>query len=114
MNQKTKNHKKWEKELNKYLENIQWCEICGTSMFLTKAHRVKRRFIKSREEYLMAIRACVKCHQDLDEGKREDPHRYMFYKITNVIKNRSNYLINGEPVFNIQSYEEVKNENNQI
>lgn len=103
MNLKTKIHKKWDRELKKYLSEITWCEKCGARSIIDVAHRLKRRFIgyeedSDRQEYFMAAKLCRTCHQKLDEAKGEDPHRAMFDIITNIIWSRNLDHINGEEV----------------
>lgn len=94
MSNRIKQHSKWDRELTKALEEIDWCEKCGrTDMHLEKAHRVKRRFIGwesdlDRLEYFMSVKLCRPCHQGLDEATGDHTHKRMFEAVTSLIKSR--------------------------
>ena len=103
MNARAKVHKRWDAELTKKLAPITWCERCGAADgscgMLTKAHRKKRRFIgwrteEDHQEYMMAAKLGLYCHQFYDENwnKENDPefdaHQIMFDDITQMIRVR--------------------------
>lgn len=103
MNARTKVHLKWDRELTEYLKNIAWCELCGSRFLLSKAHRLKRRFIgyKSdfdKKEYFMAAKLCAVCHTSLDEATGEDVHKRMFDTITKIIVKRNPRLLEGDVI----------------
>lgn len=66
-------------------KGIRHCEQCGSTSFLTFAHRLKRRFIKDDHElrYGLAL-LCVTDHQKLEAM----PHEQMYEAITAIIDNR--------------------------
>jgi 5-methylcytosine-specific restriction endonuclease McrA len=68
----------WNKEANKILKDkfegagITFCEVCGSTNFLTYAHKLKRRHMNSVEELSdinNVLLLCVTCHQKQEFDK---------------------------------------------
>lgn len=89
----------WNKvraELKKEFEalGIVQCEMCGTSDFLSFAHRVKRRKITTPEELRMVALLCMDsprgqgCHNKLEFS----PPDVMYDTISLIISNRRSTL----------------------
>lgn len=104
MNERTRVHREWHKDLVLFLIEIVWCEKCGTTDpgppgKFDHAHRLKRRFIgylteADHDEYMMAAKLCRKCHIELDENwdrdddENFDAHRHMYDVITEIVRKR--------------------------
>lgn len=117
MNAKKRQHEIWDKQLTVYLQMITWCEECGGShcnnFRLSKAHRLKRRFIgyqteEDRKEYFMAAKLGEKCHQAKDEATGDAPHQEMFESITELIMDRDLGVINGELYVSTKQWEDMR------
>lgn len=88
MSERVKNHRKWQKDLKAFFAarmDVPQCEVCGsTTPPLDFAHRLKRKFILTKEEYLMAALLCRACHEHAEFGK----HDRMYEMITSIIDRR--------------------------
>lgn len=93
MNQRTKDHRRWHKELvTWWAENDMpyHCERCGGTFGLAFAHSRKRRFIDTRELYFEVAALCQKCHQWTEYGDKDNPgtHERMERLIKEIIAKR--------------------------
>ena len=55
---------------------IEWCELCGSTFFLTFAHKHKRDWYKGKPEELLydinqVLLLCIKCHQEIEYSKEK-------------------------------------------
>jgi hypothetical protein len=65
---------------------ITRCEQCNSGMFLSFAHRYKRRFITTEDELRTVALLCTPCHTVIEHSG----HEQMFDAI-NAIINRRNH-----------------------
>ena len=63
---------------------ITRCEMCNSGMYLSFAHRLKRRFIHTDEEMRKVALLCVTCHAVIERKS----HAEMFEIVTALIDNR--------------------------
>lgn len=91
MNNRTKLHRKWHKELMAEWsrKDINFCEFgfdgCMRTFGNALAHSRKRRFIDSKEAYWEVGLACQKCHEVLDQKMT---HEEMEQAVKDVIDRR--------------------------
>lgn len=88
VSQRVRDHRKWQPELKAFFASwmdVPQCEVCGsTTPPIDMAHRMKRKFILTREEYFMAAMLCRSCHNNAEFGK----HDRMYDMITSIIEGR--------------------------
>ena len=60
------------------------CEMCNSGMYLSFAHRLKRRFIHTDEEMRQVALLCVTCHAVIERKS----HAEMFEIVTTLIRDR--------------------------
>lgn len=97
MNSRTKQHRRWGKELKQYLMGdlgIDFCESCGTSYGLSIMHATKRREIQTKADYFRAVIVCLPEHQSYDEATGDDPHSKMAAFVDGLIAKRT-YFTDG-------------------
>jgi len=84
------NRTAWNKQSNKILKDkfegmgVRYCEWCGTSSFLSFAHKFKRRHMNSVEELSdinNVLLLCVPCHQKIEFDK--ELSEMLFKKLRN-------------------------------
>jgi len=62
------------------------CAICSSTEHSFNAHRLKKRFIQTHEEYVHGrAPLCGECHRALDEATGEYPHERMFITISKLM-----------------------------
>ena len=94
MNARTKLHRQWHRELYQFFHDngIEYCEYpgCNSTFGIAGAHRMKRRFINDRCEYMMAALLCTQCHHHAEYGTKDEPgtHERMHTIITDIINAR--------------------------
>ena len=84
---RSRNRQAWQREMLETYAHIDWCEWldgCGDTFGLAHAHRMKKRYIVEREEWLCVARLCQKHHDLLEYGDKQ----VMFDTITKIIMNR--------------------------
>lgn len=64
---------------------ITRCEQCGGTFALGFAHRMKRRFIVTREEMMRVALLCQICHEKIEHSG----HEAMYEAITKIIEARN-------------------------
>jgi len=64
---------------------ITRCEKCKSGMYLSFAHRLKRRFIHTDEELRQVALLCTTCHNVIERKS----HAEMFRLVTEIIENRT-------------------------
>ena len=71
-------------ETHQHINHCEWLEGCGSTFGLAHAHRMKKRYITTREEWLSVARLCQTHHDLLEYGDKQ----VMFNTITAIIENR--------------------------
>jgi hypothetical protein len=63
---------------------ITRCEMCGIGNYLSFAHRLKRRFILTKEELETVALLCTPCHTKIEHSGHDE----MYQAVTKIIENR--------------------------
>lgn len=85
---RSKERQAWQREMLETYQHITWCEWlegCGSTFGLAHAHRVKKRYITTREEWLNIARLCQTHHDLLEHGDKQ----VMYDVVTEIIANRT-------------------------
>jgi len=84
---RSKERQAWQREMLETYQHITWCEWlegCGSTFGLAHAHRMKKVYVKTREEWLMVARLCQAHHDVLEYGDKQ----VMYDTITAIIEAR--------------------------
>jgi hypothetical protein len=84
---RSKERQAWQQEMLRTFAHIQHCEWlggCSSTFGLAHAHRMKKVYVKTREEWLMIARLCQTHHDLLEHGDKQ----VMFDVISLIISNR--------------------------
>jgi hypothetical protein len=73
-------------KLKKIFESrgITRCELCGIGIYLSFAHRLKRRLITTEAELMHVALLCTPCHAEIEHSG----HDAMYRAITKIIEER--------------------------
>lgn len=72
-----------------YGERCEALEGCSSTFGIANAHRLKKRFITTEDEYVNGrAHLCQHHHQALDEATGEDVHARMYAYISQIIERR--------------------------